>query len=194
MPWQKQFDADATLVEAMDLFWERGYQSVSMNDLVDHLGVNRASLYATYGNKETLFLRALARYDRVHREQWLQRLAREHSPIESLRTAFAEVATTPANRRHYGCLLVNTVLDFPSAPPNFEIQVSEAFDATQRFFESQLVAAKDSGDLAASVDPAALAAALMALFLGMRVLDRARRTTKSMHPILSQVDRLLSAA
>lgn len=193
MPWQKQFDEQATLVKAMELFWERGYQGVSMNDLVEHLGVNRASLYATYGNKGTLFLRALSRYDRVHREQWLQQLAREHSPIESLRTAFAEVAAVPANRRHYGCLLVNTALELPSATPNFEICIGEAFDATQQFFESQLTAAKDSGDLAASADPPALAAALMALFVGIRVLDRARRTPASMRPILSQVDRLLDA-
>src|SRR5450432_787578 len=58
----RQFDADEALEKAMHLFWAKGYDGVSIGDLTKVMGVNRPSLYATFGNKEELFKKALARY------------------------------------------------------------------------------------------------------------------------------------
>ncbi|MEO8631551.1 MAG: helix-turn-helix domain-containing protein, partial [Betaproteobacteria bacterium] len=58
----KQFDKHEALDEAMHVFWEKGYHATSIQDLVDRLGVNRQSLYDTYGDKDRLFLAALTRY------------------------------------------------------------------------------------------------------------------------------------
>ena len=63
MPWEKQFDSDAVLDKAMQAFWARGYEATSMQDLVDCMGINRGSLYATFGDKHSLFIQALRRYD-----------------------------------------------------------------------------------------------------------------------------------
>src|SRR5690606_2006768 len=56
------FDRDEKLKQAMRLFWAKGYEATSMQELVDALGINRFSLYDTYGDKRTLFLEALERY------------------------------------------------------------------------------------------------------------------------------------
>ena len=61
----KQFDKHGALDEAMQLFWERGYHATSIQDLVDRLGVNRQSLYDTFGGKDQLFLSALERYREI---------------------------------------------------------------------------------------------------------------------------------
>src|SRR6266404_4009435 len=58
----KEFDSDAVLEKALGLFWERGYEATSMADLVGHLGIARASIYATFGGKRDLYLKALERY------------------------------------------------------------------------------------------------------------------------------------
>ena len=62
MPRGKTFDPGGKIDEAVDLFWRRGCDAVSIQDIVDALGLNRGSLYTTYGDKEQLWLRALGRY------------------------------------------------------------------------------------------------------------------------------------
>lgn len=70
----KEFDPDAALDAAVELFWRKGHEAASMSDLVEHLGIGRASLYATFGSKHELYVRALQRYIQT----------RDPSPIEVL--------------------------------------------------------------------------------------------------------------
>lgn len=58
----RQFDYDEALDKAMHVFWKKGYEGTSMPDLTDAMGINRPSIYATFGNKEELFRKALTRY------------------------------------------------------------------------------------------------------------------------------------
>ena len=58
MPRTKQFNEEEILKKAMELFWEKGFHATSIQDLVAHLGINRASLYDTFGGKEELFKKA----------------------------------------------------------------------------------------------------------------------------------------
>src|ERR1700688_3301650 len=58
----RQFDADEVLDRALEVFWARGYEGASLPELTKAMGINRPSLYATYGNKEQLFRKALDRY------------------------------------------------------------------------------------------------------------------------------------
>ena len=62
MPRTKQFDEKEVLKNAMELFWEKGFHATSIQDLVSHLGINRASLYDTYGGKDELFNTAFETY------------------------------------------------------------------------------------------------------------------------------------
>ncbi len=62
MPRTKEFDPEAALQTALELFWRRGFVATSTADLVEHLGIGRASIYATFGNKHELYLKALQRY------------------------------------------------------------------------------------------------------------------------------------
>ena len=58
----RAFDADAALDGALKVFWEKGYDGASLPDLTRAMGINRPSLYAAFGNKESLFRKALDRY------------------------------------------------------------------------------------------------------------------------------------
>lgn len=194
MPWEKNFDHNSVLDRAMMLFWERGYRGVSMADLVEELGINRSSLYSTFGQKEDLFVQALVRYDTTHRQGWLDDLARRSDPVDSIRQVFAEVAAAPEATRRLGCLLVNTTLEFPAKSPRSAALVRQAFLSTQQFFEEQLLRARQADQLDPAIDVAGLATALLALFLGMRVLARAERPPETIQPILRQVDILLRGA
>ena len=81
MPRVKRFNEDEVLAKAMHLFWERGYSATSIQDLVDRLGINRASLYATYGGKEELFDRAFMQY-LESTGSWLEQLFNKETSVK----------------------------------------------------------------------------------------------------------------
>ena len=72
----KEFDPDAALQRALELFWERGYEATSLADLVARLGIARASLYGTFGSKHDLFVKALDRYLEVRDSALVEELSR----------------------------------------------------------------------------------------------------------------------
>ena len=65
----KEFERDVVLDRAMRVFWSRGYEATSIQALVDRMGIQRGSLYGTFGHKRALFFAAIDRYDRVVRDR-----------------------------------------------------------------------------------------------------------------------------
>jgi len=112
MPWEKQFDSDDALMRAMEAFWGRGYEATSMQDLVSCMGINRGSLYATFGDKRALFLAALRRYDAHYRQDWLSALRQANGPKATILAAFDDAVEAALGRKgRRGCFLVNTALE-----------------------------------------------------------------------------------
>ena len=81
----KEFDPDAALRAALELFWERGYEATSMADLVERLGIGRASLYATFGGKHELYLKALNLYLRTQDPDPVELLSRPGPVLPAVR-------------------------------------------------------------------------------------------------------------
>lgn len=102
----------------MRVFWERGYEATSVQDLVDALGINRASLYATFGDKAQLFEAVMERYVEQVRAGPAAQLEPPHAGREAVQgylEALVEQATQPGVPR--GCLLLNTAVACTTAPP-----------------------------------------------------------------------------
>ena len=112
MPRPREFDVDETLERAMALFWERGYEATSVQDLVERTGVNRSSLYAVYGDKQGVFLAALDRYrDRVVSRR-LCDLEKPHSALAEVRGYFEGLAEPGAGEQiRHGCLMTNSAVE-----------------------------------------------------------------------------------
>lgn len=105
----KEFDTDAALERAMRLFWRRGYEATSVQDLVDELGLNRSSLYATFGDKAQLFDRVIDRYQARATETYAALLAPPNAgreAVEGFLSAMIDAITDDENGER-GCLLVN---------------------------------------------------------------------------------------
>lgn len=64
----REFDENVVLQKAMELFWKQGYEKTSLNDLVEHMGIHRRSLYDTFGDKHTLFLRTVDFLCRINKK------------------------------------------------------------------------------------------------------------------------------
>lgn len=170
----KDFDPDTALDAALDLFWERGYEATSVQDLVDHLGIGRGSLYATFGSKHELYLKALDRYLRSRDPDPIALLGRPGPALPAVRTlvrTYAEEAARDARRR--GCMIVNAAMERVPGDPLVTRRVQASWRALERALAAALARARDQGELAADRDPAAIARYLLVVLQGLRVVGKA---------------------
>lgn len=174
MPWQKQFDADEVLDKAMQAFWERGYEATSMQDLVDRTGVNRGSLYATYGDKRDLFLAALRMYDERMRRVMLADLEARCEPRDAIRRVFQAFVREVSEGGSRGCFLTNTALELAQHDAEIGRVVATAQSEMEAFFARMIKKGKSRGDIPAGIKTADCARGLLASLLGLVVLTRSR--------------------
>ncbi len=193
VPWHKQFDIDDVLAKAMRGFWAHGYEATSMEDLVSCMGINRGSLYATFGGKRRLFITALRRYDACHRGAWTARLSESGSPKRAIIRAFEEAAGAVLERGSTdGCLLVNTALELSPHDPEISAIVARALTEMETFFRREIENGQACGEIPGAIDAAATASGLLSLFLGLRVLARSRPEARLLHNVVDQARALIT--
>src|SRR3954464_14608505 len=115
----KEFDPEAALQSALELFWQRGFEATSMSDLVEHLGIGRASLYATFGTKHELYLKALDRYVETRDPLLLAELSQPGPALPAVRAVvrrFAAEASSNEERLN-GCFVTNTAAELAPHDP-----------------------------------------------------------------------------
>lgn len=175
MPWEKRFDIDETLTRAMETFWANGFEATSMQDLVSATGVNRASLYATYGDKRELFLTSIKKYDGEIRRRMLAELAATKTPSEAIAALFDKfIAQTMQPQGNWGCFLVNTALELAAHDDELAELVNAAQDEIEAFFLAMIRKGQQSGEFDLGLDAAAAAHQALASLLGMLVMIRSR--------------------
>lgn len=104
MARNKDFDQDEVLIKAMNLFWYKGYNGTSMQDLVDGLGISRSSLYGTFGDKHTLFIKSLENYMNSAAEKFRKIVEQGSSAKESIRLMMDYNASELLkDEQHKGC-------------------------------------------------------------------------------------------
>lgn len=185
MPWAKQFDTDAALEKAMQMFWRRGYEATSMQDLVDCMGVNRGSMYATYGDKHAIFVAALLRYDENRRRQFIADIESRLPPREAIRALFdGFMSGVNESSSSKGCFLTNTALELAAHDPEVAKIVSHSQEEIEAFFLRSVRAGKARGEISVSVKPTEAARGLLASLIGMIVLSRSRPNKPLLRSVL----------
>ncbi|WP_031158990.1 TetR/AcrR family transcriptional regulator [Streptomyces durhamensis] len=189
----KEFDPDAALQSALELFWRRGYEATSMADLVAHLGIGRASLYATFGSKHALYLSALERYGQTQNPLLTEELSRPGPVLPAVRALvlrFAAEATAEATRQR-GCLVTNTAVELAAHDTAAARRVEQSWDHLETLLHSALVRAQAQGELAADRTPLPLARTLLVLLQGLRVVGKASTDPARVHDAAEQALALL---
>lgn len=182
MPRTKEFDPDCALDSAMQLFWEKGYEATSVQDLVERMEINRFSLYSTFGSKHDLFLKALDRYrDRVVSEA-LRAMEDTDGGLALIRRYFqATLKFVSSKQGWHGCLMTNSAVELPhdlEAGAKVQAHLKRLEDA----FYRQLRHAQRTGELNSKRRPRELARYLTGVAQGLGVLSRGspgRRALKS---------------
>ncbi|MBR0912741.1 TetR/AcrR family transcriptional regulator [Bradyrhizobium japonicum] len=169
----RSFDLDAAVERAMGVFWSRGYHATALPDLLRATKLSRGSLYAAFGDKHSLFLRALDRYiaDAVTRMD--VELAPRREPVDALRAYLAGyVDRTSGATGRRGCLLVATAMELAGQDAEVGRRIAGFFRAMEARVADALSRAKLAGKLADGVDPASAAKILVCFVEGLRVVGK----------------------
>jgi TetR/AcrR family transcriptional regulator, transcriptional repressor for nem operon len=135
----RTYDPDEALDAAMLLFWKRGFAEASYDDLTKATGVSRKSLYATFGDKRSLFLKSLERYRRTQAVTILSELDSEDASLATITALFEQIgamAKSPAGRT--GCLMANTANDETAHDPDVHDQIERHLSRTSARFRTAL--------------------------------------------------------
>lgn len=142
-----EFDREETLSKAMDVFWEKGYKATSIQDLVDHMGIKRGSIYNTFGDKHSLFIAAVKYYGEEVTSRTIKVLESEGSPVKNIRLFFETIVNTPSDRKTRGCLISNTVVELAPHDEQVAETVRQILEKIQTAFLNCLNKAVELGEL-----------------------------------------------
>jgi AcrR family transcriptional regulator len=179
----REFDMDAALDKAMEVFWRRGYEGATIAELTGAMGINPPSLYAAFGNKEGLLKAALDRYMVVRNECMEEILAAPtaREVVERGLLKLADLQTDPANPP--GCLLVAGGLACGVGSENIPFELAAHRAQTEEQMRQRFIRAREEGDLAADSDPAALARYVSAVIVGIGVLASGGATREQLREV-----------
>jgi TetR/AcrR family transcriptional repressor of nem operon len=166
MPRSKSFDVDEVLERAVGLFWVNGFAATSMEDLVQHLGINRGSLYATFGSKEELYRRAVDRYLDANVSQLRAQLTEEGASLRQRLRSVLLMAGEPGD--HRGCLLVNTATERNATSSDCRAHSSQAMEHIRAMLIEVFAASAD--ELRPEVTPATAAETFFVCLQGLQVI------------------------
>lgn len=173
MPRVKLFDEEEVLNKAMCLFWRQGYAATSVQDLVSYLGINRASLYSTFGDKEQLFKKAFALYKKNN----LEVLTHFFESKSNIKEAFSElfnnaIEEAKLDKEKRGCFVVNTITELIPNDESFQEVILKNKSDIERVFYTYLQKGKENGDLKTTQDLKAIAALLYTVYCGIQVVSK----------------------
>lgn len=168
----KQFECEQALEQAMEVFWTHGYEATSVQDLLDGMGINRGSMYDTFGDKHALFVQVIDHYDRTILRQLTDTLDAAGSPLGNIRKLFSRLADRQTGSQCRGCLICNTAVEL--APHDAEIAkaVKSLLNGIEKAFYRALQRAVEVGELAPTAKPRALARFLTNTLQGMVVMGK----------------------
>lgn len=169
----RAFDETVALEAAMTCFWEHGFESTSVQDLSERMGIERPSLYNAFGGKRELFERALEHYCQTKTYRLIGHIESHFTPEERIPELFAEVVDLSARDRvRRGCLLINSALEVSPHHADLRGVIAVHLGAIQSFFRRSLEALDPVAPGQPPRDCRAAANNLMAVLLGLRVLAR----------------------
>jgi TetR/AcrR family transcriptional repressor of nem operon len=188
----RQFDERQALVSAMLVFWEKGFEGTSIQDLEDAMGLKRTSIYNTFGNKRALFERVMACY----KESVMAELLAAMDAAPDIREGVRRLMNGALNI-HFekdnpgGCLLVLSVLESGQHDAQSRDAMQQTIHELKNALQTRLARARKAGELPPDLDSAATATTIVTTMNGMMVMGKANFTKAVLKKTVNQVVGLL---
>ena len=187
----RSFDPDEALDLARDVFWEKGFQGTSLDDVTAATGLAKPSLYAAFGDKNALFLKVLERYHArivANAERIVNDGPSAREAVHRWLTGFVPFCSGVKGKR--GCLSVNTAADGASVQKEVRKRIEDFNWKLEELLRNRLRA--DRAQFTVGFDPEVTAHTIMAIYLGLMVLAKDAPDAARVRATLDQAMRLLS--
>lgn len=178
----REFDENVVLQKAMELFWEQGYEKTSLSDLVEHMGIHRRSLYDTFGDKHTLFLKTIDCYNELIKNKIQAEILHAETSKQAIQFIF-DFMIEGYEDRQWGCFIVNSATEMALRDKEVEEKAEDAFMRTEHFLADLVRKGQQTGEFSCDYDAEVLAEILQNSLLGIRVLLRTTASKEKMHRI-----------
>jgi TetR/AcrR family transcriptional repressor of nem operon len=192
MARKREFDEVEALKQAMQLFWVQGYEKTSMEDLVNHMGVHRKSIYDTFGNKHELFIKVLEYYKTAIGQQMLQHIANKESALDKIRALF-EFSKINSEEQAKGCLVVNTAVELSLHDEVIAQIVRTNFDETEKVIYQLLQQGQTTGEFSSQLDLAVTTKFIHNALIGIRVQLKTTEEQQKLQPIIDMTLQVLKS-
>jgi TetR/AcrR family transcriptional repressor of nem operon len=170
----KDFDEQSVLQKAICLFWNKGYNGTSMQDLVEGLGISRSSLYDTFGDKHQLYLKALDAYQLQYGTQLCKLTGESASAKEAIRQILDLVITDLlADEQRKGCFIVNAGIELANHDQDVNKMICQTEQQLELAFAKVIRTGQEKGEIKKDKDAQALARFLNNTVKGMQVSVKA---------------------
>jgi TetR/AcrR family transcriptional regulator, transcriptional repressor for nem operon len=169
-----EFNRDKVLDRAMDIFWEKGYEATSLQDLIDSMNLSKSSFYNSFESKHNLFRETLRRYNKCMTRTLTEALNNSASGIDFIASVFNEIidqANSPTGMK--GCFLMNTASEFARNDPAIGEILESGFKKIEVVFLKAVDKAQALGEIQADRDTQALANFLVCNMSGLKTMAKA---------------------
>jgi len=185
MARHKEFDRDEALHKAMEVFWSRGYEAASIQELVNQMGINRQSLYDTFGDKHALYLQALDRYRQMDFYKLSELLERAGPVKKNLRQLFEGVVEGAlCGRERRGCFMGNAMSELAGRCKATAARACSNMAAMEDGFYRALLRGKKDGELKGVRDPRAVARFLYSSVQGLSLMAKATQDRRRLEDVV----------
>jgi TetR/AcrR family transcriptional regulator, transcriptional repressor for nem operon len=187
MPRNKAFQEEDVLERAMQVFWKKGYNATSMEDLVTGMGINRASLYDTFGDKKQLFLKILAFYQNQSNRNIQAVMALKKPSPKAQLIAFAEFLMDESleSQEPRGCLLANATSEMALLDADICQFVTNNVYLFEKTFENLIQEGQALGEFKANISPQYAATFLSNFLYGVRTVSKTKPDATKMRESLA---------
>ncbi|WP_421873737.1 TetR/AcrR family transcriptional regulator [Marinoscillum sp.] len=169
MPKTITFDRNQVIEDVMELFWQKGYNGTSMQDLVDVTGLNRSSFYNTFGDKFSLFKEALKHYQKRQDEMLQGFVNGAQSPKGAIVALFKGISSDITGGNQKGCMLTSCTSELAGQDERVRSFLSENMSHVVQLFSGLILAAQQAGEISADKNADILALYLFSSLQGLRV-------------------------
>ncbi len=190
MARKREFDEVEALKEAMQLFWFQGYEKTSMEDLVNAMGVHRKSIYDTFGNKHSLFLKVLDYYKMTISKQLLEQLADKKTALDKIRSLF-EFSIKNNAEQAKGCLIVNTAVELALHDEDIAEVIRTNVEESEHIIFQLLQEGQATGEFSSDLNLSGTTKFIHNALIGIRVQLKTTEDYQNLQPIIDMILQVL---
>ena len=188
----REFDERQALVSAMLVFWEKGYEGTSIQDLEDAMGLKRTSIYNAFGNKRQVFNLILDCYKESVLSALFEAMDSAPDIREGIRRLLHAALDIHFDEDHPGgCLVVLSVLESGQHDAKSSDALAQTIHDLKSALQQRLKKAKQAGELSPNLDAAGTATTIATTLAGMMVMGKAHFSRATLNKTVKQVLQLL---